>query len=55
MSERCEHNDHTHIVLWLAVFFLGTGIFNDCNSGLQDVKRQNAALLDRVERLEQRR
>lgn len=55
MSRQCEHNDHGHTLLWMVMFFVGMGFFDECNFGYQKLERQNADLRDRVEKLEQRR
>lgn len=51
---KCEHNDHTHGMLWLAVVLTMIGACNECNGDYRKLQRDNDDLRHRVEQLEQR-
>jgi len=50
---KCEHNDHSHILLWLCLFWNTIGMFDSCNHGRQSTDRDVAALRREVEELKQ--
>ena len=53
MSE-CEHNNHSHTTLWIAVLATMLGWCNHCNSELERVRSDSADLQRRVNELESR-
>jgi hypothetical protein len=52
MSVRDEHG---HGCLWIAVVFVALGFFHSCDADYESLKRDNADLRGRVERLERGR
>lgn len=55
MSNKCEHNNHTHFLLWFWVWALVLGSFFDCTGERTRMKNDINDLQRQVRELQQRR